>query len=122
MPQQETCFEEKSDDLKVTVLKTYDRAFAREAFNDMTDTACEHLWKSLGIDHQYDPADLPAPNDRGRRDFLWEEVEDAAHEDGNLCSFFVVSEAKGDTDESVYVSPDWPSAEAFARHRLHPVH
>jgi hypothetical protein len=53
-----------------------------------------------------------------RADFLWEELLEAAREDGNLLSFFVVNEAKGNVSESIYVSPDWPSAEAFAKKRI----
>jgi hypothetical protein len=43
---------------------------------------------------------------------------EAAREDGNLLSFFVLNEANGNVSESVYVSPDWPSAEAFAKKRI----
>jgi hypothetical protein len=49
---------------------------------------------------------------------LWEELLEAAREDGSLLSFFVVNEATGSRSESLYVSPDWPSAEAFARSRI----
>jgi hypothetical protein len=35
-------------------------------------------------------------------------------------SFFVVNEVKGTVSESLYVSPDWPSAQAFAKQRLVP--
>ena len=41
-----------------------------------------------------------------------------AREDGNLLSFFIVNETVGPHRESLYVSPDWPSAEAFAKERL----
>jgi hypothetical protein len=47
---------------------------------------------------------------------------DAAREDGNMLSFFVVSEATGDSSKGVYVSPDWPSAEAFAKSRVTAIH
>jgi hypothetical protein len=39
----------------------------------------------------------------------------AAREDGNLLSFFVVTTSTGRTSASVYVSPDWPSAEAVTK-------
>ena len=117
MPQQEMVFEEKSNDLWIRVLKTYDHAFAKEAFNAMSETADAHLWASLGIEDLYDANDIPLTDDAVRRDFLWGEVEDAAREDGNLCSFFVVTEVRGDAQKYLYVAPDWPSAEAFARDR-----
>lgn len=118
MPQQETFFEEKSSDCSIRVLKTYDPAFAREAFDAMTEAADAHLWESLRVDGLYDPGDIPAQVHPCRRDFLWGEVEDAAREDGNLRSFFVVVEVRGSTEQYLYVAPDWPSAEAFARSRL----
>ena len=43
---------------------------------------------------------------------------DSAREDGNLLSFFVVSEAQNGISKHLYVSPDWPSAEAFAKKRV----
>ena len=118
MPKQETFFEETSGDLKIEVIKTYDHAFAREAFDAMDEAAQAYLWHSLGIDNLYDTSEIPPKNEPGRHDFLWDEVQDAAREDGNLSSFFVVNEIKGDTVENVYVSPDWPSAEAFAKSRM----
>jgi hypothetical protein len=121
MPQQETVFEEKSGELWIRVLKTYDHGFAQEAFDGMSETADAHLWESLGIDDLYDPTDIPASGDPTRRDFLWDEIEDAAREDGNLCSFFVVAEVRGDAEQYLYVAPDWPNAEAFARDRMQPV-
>lgn len=122
MPKQETFFEEITGDLKVEVIKTYDHAFAREAFNGMDEVAQAHLWHSLEIENLYDRTEIPRTNDLSRRDFLWGEVEDAAREDGNLSSFFVVTEIRGNTVENIYVSPDWPSAEAFAKSRMSAVH
>ena len=119
MPKQEVFFEQKSGDRRVEVLKTYDRIYAREAFGNMDEAAQIHLWNSLGIDEAYDPADLPPAHDPDSEDFLWEELLEAASEDGSLLSFFVVNEAPADgPSESLYVSPDWPSAEAFAKNRL----
>jgi hypothetical protein len=118
MPQQETFFEQTSGSLHVEVLKTYDRTYAREAFETMNETAYAHLWNSLGIEELYDRGDIPSPDDASRLDFLWDELENAAREDGNLCSFFVVNEASGGPSESIFVSADWPSAEAFAKDRM----
>lgn len=118
MPQQETFFEQKTGDRRIEVLKTYDRSYAREAFGNMDQAAQTYLWTSLGIDDAYDSADIPPRHEPDGEDFLWEELLEAAREDGNLLSFFVVNEAKGARTESLYVSPDWPSAEAFAKKRI----
>lgn len=118
MPQQEVFFEQKTHDRRVEVLKTYDRNYAREAFRNMDEAAQRYLWASLGINETYEAADLPPVHDPTGKDFLWEELLEAAREDGNLLSFFVVNEAKGIVSESLYVSSDWPSAEAFAKQRI----
>jgi hypothetical protein len=118
MPQQVVFFEQSSGERRVEVLKTYDRRFAREAFEKMDEPAQTHLWKSLGIEENYEAADIPPVHTQGGDDFLWDELLDAAREDGNLLSFFVVTEAKGAASQSLYVAPDWPSAEAFAKRRL----
>lgn len=118
MPQQEVFFEQATGERRVEVLKTYDQGFAREAFENMDELAQTHLWKSLGIDETYEPEDVPRIHTDDSDDFLWEELLEAACEDGSLLSFFVVNEAKGLCSESVYVAPDWPSAEAFAKSRL----
>jgi len=118
MPQQELLFEQKAGERRIEVLKVYDRSYAREAFGNMDELAQKLLWNSLGINETYDAADVPSIDDSASEDFLWEELLDAAREDGNLLSFFVVNEVKGSISESLYVSPDWPSAEAFAKGRL----
>jgi len=115
MPRQELFFEKEIGGRRVEVTKTYDQTFARDAFEDMDEAAQGRLWQSLGVDESYDSEDMPAPPDRG--DFLWEEVSEAAREDGNLLSFFVVTEAIGGQMKNLYVSPDWPSAAAFAEGR-----
>jgi hypothetical protein len=83
----------------------------------MDEAAQKYLWSSLGINESYDAVDLPPRHDAAGEDFLWEELLDAAREDGNLLSFFVVNEENG-ISTNLYVSPDWPSAEAFAKDRL----
>lgn len=118
MPQQEVFFEQESAGRRIEVLKTYDRQFAREAFAFMDKTAQAALWNSLRIEENYDPADLPPNTDPDNEDFLWEELLEAAREDGNQLSFFVVNEARGKVHQYLYVSPDWPSAEAFAKARV----
>ena len=37
---------------------------------------------------------------------------------GNEVSFFIVNEIHGARSEGLWVSPDWPSAESFAKDRL----
>lgn len=122
MPQQELFFREEAAGCVIEVLKTYDPAYAREVFEEMDDEAQSMLWNSLEIEHNYDSTDLPSPTDPNRPDFLWDELMDSAREDvrldSNLRSFFVVNEIRGKSPQSLYVSPDWPSAERFARNRL----
>jgi hypothetical protein len=49
---------------------------------------------------------------------LWEGIEDGAREDWNAFSYFIVSETVLGPTAPVFVSADWPSAEAFAKQRL----
>jgi hypothetical protein len=122
MPQQELFLREEAAGRVIEVLKTYDPAYAREVFEEMDDDAQSTLWNSLEIEHNYDSTDLPSPTDPNRPDFLWDELMDSAREDvrldPNLRSFFVVNETRGKSPQSLYVSPDWPSAEKFAKNRL----
>ena len=118
MPQQEVYFEQKAGERRVEVLKVYDRSYARKAFTNMDEIAQTYLWNSLGINEKHDAEDLPPVHGAAGEDFLWEELLEEAREDGNLLSFFVVNEVKGSVSESLYVSPDWPSAEAFAKQLL----
>ena len=123
MPKQELFLEELNGDRKIQVLKSYDQGYAHEAFNNMDDEAQKALWSVLNPEEIYDPAGLPSlndPNDSNEEAeaFMWDELLEQAREDGNLLSFFIVNEAKNSRAESLYVSPDWPSAETFARTRL----
>lgn len=122
MPRQEMFFEQKTGDRRVEVLKTYDRSYAREVFNGIGAEAREALAAALELTKNYAPEDIPDPNGSDYDDFLWEEVCEAAREDvrndPSLYSFFVVSEASVSKNEDLYVSPDWPSAEAFAKRRV----
>ena len=115
MPQQEVYFEQKTNKGTIGVLKTYDRQYAREAFANMDKSAQRYLWHSLGIDENYDPDDRPSIDLPDSEDFLWEEMLEAAREDGNVLSFFVVSQTQNGLSKNLYTSPDWPSAEAFAK-------
>ncbi len=119
MPKQEVFFEQAAGHSRIAVLKTYDEQFAREAFDSMDETAQAFLWSSLKPEEIYDPAGLPTeaePEDRAA--LLWDELVEQAREDWRTFSFFVVNEAKNGRTESLYVSPDWPSAEAYAKNRI----
>lgn len=123
MPQQELFFEQVTAAGRIEVLKTYDQQFAREAFGNMDEAALRSLWNALKPEEIYDPANLPSLNDpndvAGEAEaFLWDELVDQARERDNLFSFFVVNEVKSGRSENLYVSPDWPSAEAFAKNHV----
>jgi hypothetical protein len=120
MSKQEIFFEHQNGDRRIEVLKSYDQDYAREVFRNMDSAALERLWASLKPEEVYDPEGLPKLNDPSDTNgdaeaFLWDELLEQAREDGNRLSFFVVNEATGALNESLYVSPDWPSAEAFAK-------
>lgn len=122
MPQQEVFFEERTGDKQIVVLKTYDRSYAREAFDNIGDEALKSLAVALEIEKNYDPEDIPEPNGNDYKDFLWEVLSDASLEDIRqspaLYSFFVVTEGNARKAKEIYVSADWPSAEQFAKRQL----
>ena len=122
MPKQEIFFELHDGERRIEVLKSYDQGYAREAFDRMDLEARKRLWDVLKPEEIYDPAELPSlgnPADTtgDAEAFLWDELLEQAREDGNLLSFFIVNETNGTRSESLYVSPDWPSAEAYAKGR-----
>jgi len=125
MPRQEKFLSETANDVVIEVLKTYDRSYAREVFRRMSNDAELALAEALQIGANYVQADIPEPGGSDYEDFLWDEMCDAAREDmrqdPNLYSFFVVSESKAGRTEELYVSPDWPSAEEFAKKRLNEI-
>ena len=122
LPQQETFFEHVAGNRRVEVIKPYDRSYAREVFGAIGEEATKALAAALDIEGNYDPGDIPDPGGAEYEDFLWRELSDAAREDVRqspvLYSFFVVTESREGKSEDLYIAPDWPSAEAFARHRL----
>ncbi len=115
MPKQETFLEEETNGITLQVVKTYDIAFAREAFDSMDSIARAFLRDSLHLEAQYEPSDLPSVGDADYDDVLWEEVEGGAREDWNKLSYFVVMTGKGADLRPVYVSSDWPSARDFSK-------
>ena len=122
MPQQEIFFEERAGDRLITVLKIYDRSYAREVFNNVDEEAIKCLATSLEIEKNYNPADIPALDGGDYEDFIWEQLSEAAVEDVRqspvVSSFFVVTERGAGKADEIYISADWPSAEAFAKRRL----
>ncbi len=120
MPKQEVFFEQQVGELRIEVLKSYDQSYAREAFKNMDDEALQQLWAALKPEEIYDTTGLPTLGDvEGEGEaFLWDELLEQAREDGSLLSFFIVNETKGRHSECLFVSPDWPSAEAFAKARV----
>ena len=106
MPQQETFFEQQIGNKQIVVLKTYDRKFAREVFDQMGADGLKFLKDRLQLEEREDA------------EALWEEVEEGAREEWNTFSYFVVTEASMGLSTSLLVSSDWPTAEAFAQQRL----
>lgn len=115
---QEVFFETEQNGHRIEVVKTYDAAFAREAFVEMDDAALDFLAEALKLAGSYDLLDIPKKTSSQFADFLWDELQDSAREDGNVCSFFVVQEIRSGRSQNLYVAPDWPSAEAFAKGRI----
>lgn len=119
MPRQEVFFEQQTGNRRVAVLKIYDRTYAREVFSGIDTEAREALAAALELEKNYEPADIPNPDGIDYDDFLWDELLETAREDvrndPNLYSFFVVTVAKSGRSQDLYVSPDWPSAEAYAK-------
>jgi hypothetical protein len=111
MQEQEVFMDQTIGERRVQVLKSYDAAFAREAFDAMDEGALEFL--SLRLDVE----DLPSPSSPDFADTIWQELEDGAREDWNRFSYFVVTESTGKGVTPVFVSADWPSAESFAKTR-----
>jgi len=117
MPQQETFLElQTPDGATLTVVKTYDKQFAKEVFGEVDDQARDLLWKSLKIEETYDPANLPGVDEPEDRDaLLLDEMLDEGRDVYPHFSYFVVAKSLGGQTEYFYVSPDWPSAEEYVR-------
>ena len=122
MPRQETFLREAANGVEVEVLKTYDKSYAQEVFRGMSTEALEALAATLNLEGKYEVTDIPAPDATDYADFIWDDICEGAIEDvrqsPTLSSFFVVVETNAGKAEELYVSPDWPSAEVFARKRI----
>jgi hypothetical protein len=115
MPSQETFLTVKNEDETVEVLKTYDERFAREAFRNMDDDALAHLAASLRPESIYEESDIPKPGDHDYQDFIWNVMVDDGREDWKTSSYFVVTRSDGRKTEELFVSGDWPTAEAYVK-------
>lgn len=111
MPTQEIFFDEKAGGREIVVIKTYDRHFAREAFDGMSEDAKAVLTQAL-LD-----AEVTSEGEGGDDD-LWQAIEDGAREDWNSFSYFVVQEKSEKSQRYVFVTSDWPTAERFAKRQL----
>lgn len=118
MPAQEVFLDRTIGDHRFQILKTYDTGFAREAFAEMNPAALDHLARSLAVESGFD-IEGGAGSAHEYADILWDGLAESAREDGQKCSFFVVSQSSKTRKSFLYVSGDWPSAEGFVR-RLFP--
>lgn len=115
MPEQETSLSVRNGDELLEVLKTYDESFAREAFRNMDEEALAQLAESLDFEKLYEPENIPKPQEEDYDEFVWDVMADEAREEYNTFSYFVVTRTVGDKSELLFVSPDWPTAEAFVK-------
>lgn len=111
MPSQEVFLKLESDGRQIEVIKTYDVAFAKEAFAEMGEDAKAVLGHSLIEDGVLDSEGFPFDDDN-----LWQGLEDGAREDWSSFSYFVVREGNL-APRALFVSSNWPLAERFAKLR-----
>lgn len=122
LPKQEVFLTRAAGTETFEVIKTYDTSYAREVFGSLDDGAMRDLAAALDIVDNYDSNDIPDASTGEYEEFVWEELLDSAIEDvrldPNLRSFFVVTRRSEGQSHDLYISPDWPSAEAFVNKRL----
>jgi hypothetical protein len=114
MPSQELYLEKKAGLDTFQVIKSYDTAFAKEAFASMDEVAIEHLSASLAISGEYASDEMPTSPD-GLTDLVWEAMYDSANEFGQTKSYFIVRRTSTAGEDFLYVSGDWPSAESYVK-------
>ena len=117
MPRQTSFLDETVGNTRIEVLKSYDEAFAREAFDHMDENALRFLASSLDLSNSEIAGGL-SPENPDYADLIWDELKDGAREDWDSFSYFIVAEESAGRTASLFVPADWPSAEAFARQRL----
>ena len=116
MPTQETFLEKQLSDGRALVIKTYDANLAHDAFQHLDETALAQVADALRLEELFESSDIPEPSSHDYAEFIWETLSDEAREDGNLKSFFILyREVQGQPRQPLFVSADWPSAEAFSQ-------
>jgi hypothetical protein len=116
MALQETFLEKQLSDGRALVIKTYDAHLAHDAFQHIGEDALVYVANALRLGELFEASDIPETSSPDYTDFVWETLSDEAREDGNLKSFFILyREVQGQPLEPLYVSADWPSAEAFSQ-------
>lgn len=116
MPTQETILEKQLGDGRALVIKTYDASLAHEAFQHLDENAIAQVANALRLEELFEAKDIPEPASPDYAEFVWETLSDEAREDGNLKSFFILyREVQGQPLQPLFVSADWPSAEAFSQ-------
>lgn len=116
MPTQETFLERQLSDGRALVIKTYDAELAHDAFQHVDEDALSYAANALHLEDLFEADDIPEPTSPEFAEFVWETLSDEAREDGNLKSFFILyREVQGQPLQPLYVSADWPSAEAFSQ-------
>ena len=118
MPEQTTFFQQQVGDKRIVVIKTYDSGLAHEALDQMSPEALNILAASLELESKFDPSDIPSASGDEFADFLWEVLQEGAREDWKHFSYFIAAGEDASGLHPLYVSPDWPSAEAFAKRTL----
>ena len=117
MPQQTIFLDQTVGNTRIEVLKSYDKAFARETFDQMDEDALVFLANSLDLESSDTENEL-RPEDPDFADSIWAEMNEGAREDWNSFSYFIVAEESAGRVAPLFVSADWPSAEAFAKKRI----
>lgn len=116
MALQETFLEKQLSDGRALVIKTYDANLAHDAFQHIGEDALAHVANALRLEELFEASDIPETSSPDYTDFVWETLSDEAREGGNLKSFFILyRQVQGQPLEPLYVSADWPSAEAFSQ-------
>jgi hypothetical protein len=117
MPQQTSFLDQTVGGTRIEVLKSYDKAFARQTFDQMDEEALVFLASSLDLNSSDTEIGL-STEDPDYADSIWEEMNEGAREDWDSFSYFIVAEQSAGRTATLYVSADGPSAEAFAKKRI----
>ena len=77
----------------------------------MDSAALAYLRGSLRVETLNDVADSETESIES----IWEEVGEGSRESWNSFSYFIVAEKSTGASRNLFVSADWPTAEAFAK-------